>query len=615
MSSGASFASLALDQFKPWQLLTLTTLGSVVTGAVLLVTVVYWVWRSTVEALPELPSFQVPTLCEPVKPTDNGADSVRPTLQTAGPEKIYCFDPATGVTLGTVPITPPEEVQAAVDRARQAQQQWCTTTLAERQRLLRALLQFVVDNQAVICRVSARDTGKTFLDAHLGEILTTCEKLTWTIRYGAQALRPSHRETSWMLSYKHAIVEYCPVGVQGAIVSWNYPFHNMLGPIITALFVGNGIVIKASEHVAWSAQLFISQVRQIVARLGYDPEIVQLVLGYKEIGEALVRSNVDHLTFIGSTEVGKMVMANAASNLTPCVLELGGKDCLILRHDCLLDRVLPIAMRGVFQNSGQNCVGIERVIAHRAIYQPFVQAIVSKVKELTQGAPLDEPGVDIGAMTMGNAHIQKLESLLAEAVAHGAQIHTGGERFHHPRFPSGTFFKPTVISGVTPSMRISQEEHFGPLVVIMGPYDTDEELLAVANQCPHGLGSSIFTQDTNRGYEMALKLYTGMCNVNDFGANYLCQSLPFGGVKASGIGRFAGYEGIRGVCALKTITVDRFPRLIFTAIPRVLQYPTLDSHTVGQFSQELAHLFYNGALASKAVAAATLARLGLQTPS
>ncbi|KAJ1658003.1 Meiotic Sister-Chromatid recombination aldehyde dehydrogenase [Dispira simplex] len=615
MSFGVTIASLTLGQFDPWRLLTFNTLVSVVTGAVLLVSIIYWVWRSTVDAILELPSFQVPTVCEPVELTDNGTNSNRPALQTAGPEKIHCFDPTTGITLGTVPITTPEEVQTAVDRARQAQQQWCTTTLAERRRLLSALLQFVVDNQATICRISARDTGKTFLDAHLGEILTTCEKLTWTIRYGAQALRPSHRETSWMLSYKHAVVEYCPVGVQGVLVSWNYPFHNMLGPIITALFVGNGIVIKASEHVAWSAQLFIAQVRQIIARLGYDPEIIQLVLGYKETGEALVRSNVDHLTFIGSTEVGKTVMANAAPNLTPCVLELGGKDCLILRHDCSLDRVIPITMRGVFQNSGQNCVGIERVLVHRMIYQPFVQAIVSRVEQLTQGAPLDEPGVDIGAMTMGDAHIQKLESLLADAVAHGAQIHTGGERYHHPRFPWGSFFKPTVVSGVTSDMRIAQEEHFGPLVVIMGPYDTDEELLTVANQCPYGLGSSIFTQDTERGYRMALKLRTGMCNVNDFGANYLCQSLPFGGVKASGIGRFAGYEGIRGVCALKTITVDRFPRFIFTSIPQVLQYPTRDSHTVGQFAQGLAHLFYNSALTAKVVAVATLARLGLQTPS
>ncbi|KAJ1971078.1 Meiotic Sister-Chromatid recombination aldehyde dehydrogenase [Dimargaris xerosporica] len=529
---------------------------------------------------------------------------------------IQCYDPATGKNLGTIPLTPPDQVQAVVTRTRAAQTRWRQTSLADRKRVLNAIRNFVVANQAKLCRVSARDTGKTELDGQLGEILTTCEKLAWTVKYGERALRPDyHRETPTMLMHKRAMVAYQPLGVQAALVSWNYPIHNMLGPIITALFVGNGIVVKASEYATWSSTLIIRHIQTILQTLGHDPHIVQLVVGFKETGEALVRSDVDHITFIGSAPVGRAIMCNAADQLTPCVLELGGKDCFILRHDCPLDQALPLLMRGVFQNSGQNCIGAERVLVHANVYDELVNRVVRHVNQLQLGAPLDESCVDIGAMTMGEAHLAKLERLVADAVEQGAKVMAGGKRWVNPQYPQGTYFEPTVLVNVTPAMTISQEEHFGPIMVVMGPYKSDRELLAVANHGAFGLGSTIFTHDTAVGAQMALHVQSGMCNVNDFGANYLCQSLPFGGIKRSGYGRFAGYEGIRGVCALKAITVDKFPRIVSTGIPAPLRYPTADTSLTNRFAQALVGLFYARTWWGRIAAVGQLAFAGLAKPN
>ncbi|KAJ1980656.1 Meiotic Sister-Chromatid recombination aldehyde dehydrogenase [Dimargaris verticillata] len=528
---------------------------------------------------------------------------------------VQCYDPATGKNLGTMPLTPPDQVQAVVTRTRAAQARWRETSLADRKRVLNAIRNFVVANQATLCRVSARDTGKTELDGQLGEILTTCEKLAWTVKYGERALRPDyHRETPAMLMYKRAMVAYQPLGVQAALVSWNYPIHNMLGPIITALFVGNGIVVKASEYTTWSSTIIIRHIQTILQMLGHDPHIVQLVVGFKETGEALVRSDVDHITFIGSATVGRAIMRNAADQLTPCVLELGGKDCFIVRHDCPLDQALPLLLRGVFQNSGQNCIGAERILVHADVYDELVDRVVRHVKQLQLGAPLDEPCVDIGAMTMGEAHLAKLERLAANAVDQGAKVMAGGKRWVNPLYPQGTYFEPTVLVNVTLAMDISQEEHFGPIVVVMGPYQSDRELLAVANHGSFGLGCTIFTRNTIVGAQMALRVQSGMCNVNDFGANYLCQSLPFGGIKHSGYGRFAGYEGIRGVCALKAITVDKFPRLVSTGIPAPMRYPIANTSITNRFAQTLVDLFYARTWWGRITAIGQLASAGLAKP-
>ncbi|KAJ2375290.1 Meiotic Sister-Chromatid recombination aldehyde dehydrogenase, partial [Coemansia sp. RSA 2603] len=384
-----------------------------------------------------------------------------------------------------------------------------------------------------------------------------------------------------------------PRGVVSALVSWNYPFHNTIGPVISAIFSGNAIVVKASEHVAWSMSYWEQMIKRALNVCGHDPELVQFVTGFADIGNALTSSpDIDHITFIGSPEVGKLVMKSASANLTPVTLELGGKDCAIVFSDADLSQCIPVLMRGVIQNASQNCIGIERILVQDKIYERFVDEMARRIKAVRVGSILDdEPNqVDCGAMVLSNC-FGRLEALIADAVAKGARCMVGGHAYTHPKHPKGQYFEPTLLVDVTPEMDITRNETFGPIMVLM-KFADEQDALNKVHSSPYGLGSSVFSGDRARGSRVALKLRTGMTNVNDFGVNYICQSLPFGGVGISGFGRFAGPEGLRALCVEKAFTEDRLP-FVKTPIPPIVDYPIQNTEKGYQFTQQIVAFAYS----------------------
>ncbi|EGD79685.1 aldehyde dehydrogenase [Salpingoeca rosetta] len=407
-----------------------------------------------------------------------------------------------------------------------------------------------------------------------------------------------------LMMHKIARLEYVPLGVLGAIIPWNYPFHNMYGQIISALFAGNGIVLKVSEYASWSSRYYLSIVHAALRAVGYSPDLVQVVTGFGATGAALVNGGVDKVVFIGSPGVGKLVMRAAADTLTPVVLELGGKDAAVVCEDCDFGQVVNLALRGTFQNCGQNCIGLERMIVHKDVYDKFVDALAAKVGALRQGAPL-AGDVDCGAMTMGRPAAEKLEKMVEEAVRSGARLLAGGH-VNTIAGCSGGFFQPTLLVDVTPDMHIAQEETFGPIMTLMRAED-DEDAIRIANSVEYGLGSSVFSKNYARAERIAAAFTTGMCNVNDYGVNYLCQSLPFGGVKISGFDRFAGVEGLRGCCHMRSITTDKFYG-VRTDIPPPLQYPLTGSGF--EFCRNLVNLFYSSTWLQRIGAAYNLAVIG-----
>ncbi|KAK4537917.1 hypothetical protein CDCA_CDCA15G3942 [Cyanidium caldarium] len=492
---------------------------------------------------------------------------------------LSCRAAADGATLGKVPRMQADDVRVRVEAARVAQRTWQHSSFRERRAVMRELHQVIMRHRADIVAASVRETGKTALDAQLGELLTTLEKLRWIRRYGARLLAPEYRPVGPMTLHKRAWVQYEPLGVIGAVAPWNYPFHNLMNPLIAALFAGNAIVIKCSEYSSWCSVYFARLVRETLAACGHPPELVQLVSGDGAAGNALVTDEgIDKVFFTGSTAVGRRVAAAAASRLLPVVLELGGKDAMIVCADCDLEQVCPIALRGVFQNSGQNCVGVERIFVERPLYSQLVERLAEAVRALRIGA-------DVGAMTMGAAALQHIEALVQDAVRCGAKLLVGGRRCspHH--------FQPTVLSEVPLQARILREEVFGPVMVLL-PFDSDETLSDAVNACPFGLGASVFTRNRARAWRLTRAIRVGMVNVNDFGVNYLCQSLPFGGAKASGSDRFAGAEGLRGCCLMKSVTADRWPGWLRTRIPAPLQYPVPAQATA--FMDALLRLIYTG---------------------
>lgn len=513
--------------------------------------------------------------------------------------EIPCYDPATMRSLGTMKAMTRQEVQQRIARAREAQQQWAGSSFAQRRKLLRVLQRFIVANQATICRVAARDSGKPLVDAAFGEVLATCEKIAWLIDEGERWLRPESRSAGRMVFYKRAWVEWRPVGVMGAIVPWNYPFHNVFNPLVANLFAGNALVVKVSEHGSWSSQYYSRVIEAALEAAGAPKDLVQIVTGYGEAGEAVVTGGCDKVVFVGSTTVGRMVMKSAAQTLTPVVLELGGKDPFIVCDDADFVQVVPTALRGAFQSCGQNCAGAERFYVHERVHERFVREVVAIAGKLRQGPAVGSGTVDCGAMCMPQA-AAGVHALVQDAVAKGAVCHVGGQLPER----EGQFYPPTVLSNVDHTMRIMKEEVFGPVLSIV-KVRSDEEAVALANDCDFGLGSNVFTESTSRGRRIAKQLNAGMSSVNDFCVTYMCQSLPFGGVKESGFDRFAGVEGLRGCCNIKSYAVDVLP-FVKTYIPAPLQYPVSDASFA--FCNGLCELFYGAGMLGKVGACVKLLR-------
>lgn len=491
-------------------------------------------------------------------------DDVKPQLAAEPSQRtLPCVSPHTDAELGHAPQDTPATVKTKADLARKAQKKWATTTFSERCTVLRVLRDYLLNHQIELCGVSRLDTGKTMLDASLGEILTTLEKIRWLMAEGEKVLKPSRRTVGPMSSHKLAEVTYEPLGVIGAIAPWNYPLHNFFNPVLAALFSGNAAIVKPSEYTVYSSLHVCRLMRRALTVCGHDPELVQLLVGGADVGSAMVTTaDVDKLFFTGSTKVGKLVSVAAAERLLPVVLELGGKDPFIICETANLPHAVSLCMRGVFQNAGQNCIGVERVFVHQKAYAKFVEMAQKEVEKLRLG-------IDVGAMTMGEGAIESVLKLVKNAKDNGAKVVLGGKRGKVGG--KGTFLEPTLVVGVKPNMKIAKEEVFGPVMSVF-VWETEEELLDMVNECKFGLGSSVFSGDKKQAARIVAGLRVGMSNVNDFGINYLCQSMPFGGTKESGSDRFAGVEGLRGCCLAKSTTRDRYP-LIKTVLPRNLKYP------------------------------------------
>ena len=474
------------------------------------------------------------------------------TSKNSAPRSIPCFDPATGESLGEVPIDDPASVRAAVARAREAQRAWRESSFAARRRVLARMQAHLLDHADELVDHVVRDSGKTRENAMLGEIWPVAEKLRWTMKKGEKHLRPE-RVSSGLFPHKRAQIEFHPLGVVGVIAPWNYPLQNILGPAIPALFAGNGVVVKVSEAVAWSASRFVRIFHEALAAEGFSPDLVQIVQGYGDTGAALVSGGVDLVIFTGSIANGRKVIVESAKNVVPVIMELGGKDPMIICDDADLDEAVHNAMGGVFIAAGQNCLSSERIIVMDGIYDAFVERVGAMARALRQGPPR-RGIVDVGAI-VSPMQLKVIEGLVDDALAKGARAIAGGGRALPDQ---GQYFAPTVLVDVTPEMRIMTEETFGPVMVI-ARVKTDDEAVALANATEYGLNASVFSKSTSRAKRIADRLEAGGSCINGFGITYMAQDLPFGGIKGSGFGRLNGKEGLRGCTTQKAVLTDRLP--------------------------------------------------------
>ncbi|MGA2009515.1 MAG: aldehyde dehydrogenase family protein [Solirubrobacteraceae bacterium] len=452
---------------------------------------------------------------------------------------LESFNPATGARIGAVATTAPEDVAAIVDSVAQVQPFWARLTLRDRARYLQRAAQVLIDEADEIRDLIVSEQGKPCNEAFSMELLPTIDALQWIAGEGQRILADEKLSMpQWFLKSKRSAFVYEPLGVIAVIAPWNYPWSIPFGEVALALMAGNGVVLKPASLTP----LIGERIAAVFERAGVPEGLLRVVHG-PGTGSALVRSSVGKVFFTGSVETGRGVAQECARRLKGSVLELGGKDPMIVLGDAYLDHAIAGALWGGFANAGQTCAGIERVYVTRDVSERFIAGVIDGARRLTVGDPLGW-NTEIGPM-VSREQFELVSELVDDAVAAGATLHCGGPLATPPPGLDGDFFAPAVLTGVTGEMRIMREEIFGPVLPIT-VVDSEDEAVALANDSDFGLGASVWTADRSKGERISRELQAGMVWINDHMFSHGACQCAWGGVKDSGLGRthskFGMYE-------------------------------------------------------------------------
>ena len=470
---------------------------------------------------------------------------VVPMEAGGGRRRLRVASPSTQEAIGEVPVTSPEEVRAAVARARAAQPAWAATPFAARAAIMRRAAELLRAQQDHYLGVCMRDTGRSRFETLMMELFPALDSLTYYAK-NAERILTDRRPGLHLLRTKKLLITYRPLGVVGIITPWNGPFILGLNPTVQALMAGNAVVLKPSEVTPFAGAL----VGELLAAAGLPEGLLQVLHGDGTTGAALVEAGVDKISFTGSVATGRKVGEACGRNLIPCTLELGGKDAMIVCADADVERAAGGAVFGGFFNAGQFCCGTERVYVARAIADDFIARVVAKASALRQGT---EGEYDVGPMIWPR-QLETIERHMVDALARGARVLCGGKR---NTAVGELFYEPTVLVDVTHDMLIMQEETFGPILPIV-VVDDDEQAIRLANDSIYGLSGTVWSKDEARAVAIARRLDTGSVCINESSITYGACEAPFGGRKHSGVGQVNGEVGLKGYCHAQPIVIDRF---------------------------------------------------------
>ncbi|MFZ5808018.1 MAG: aldehyde dehydrogenase family protein [Chloroflexota bacterium] len=461
--------------------------------------------------------------------------------ESSSGERFPTIDPATEEVITTVPRGNSVDIDDAVQAAKAAfENSWGEFSPSERGRILSQLALRIKAHREELARIETLDVGKPLREA-LGDIDGGVQAL----EYNAGLADKLQGDT---IPLGNEYVDFTwlePLGVTAHIVPWNFPFALAMRSIAPALAAGCTVVLKPAEETPLSSLLFAS----IVQEVNLPDGVINVITGFgDEAGAALVKHpDVRGVTFTGSVETGRLILEGISANIKPVVLELGGKNAMIVFADADIDRAVEDALEGAFGNSGQVCSAVSRILLERSIRERFIHQFKSRAARLTIGPGMENP--DMGPL-VSREHFERVSDYVKEGIKSGALLTLGGKK--PPNWQKGYFFEPTIFEHVNPGMEIAQEEIFGPVVVCM-EFDGEKEAIQITNNVSYGLVAGIYTQDISRALRVARQLETGSVWINGW---YLGGvAAPTGGVKNSGIGRERGQAGIHNYVQIKNVGI------------------------------------------------------------
>jgi aminomuconate-semialdehyde/2-hydroxymuconate-6-semialdehyde dehydrogenase len=456
------------------------------------------------------------------------------------------YEPATGQVYGQIPNSDSADIELAYSAANKAFPSWSKTTLAERSAILGKIAYTITQKLDFLAKAEARDNGKPFSLAKAIDIPRAAANFQYFADAITQFASEAH-ESVGMNAVNFTLRD--PLGVVGCISPWNLPLYLFSWKIAPALASGNCVVAKPSEVTPMTAYLL----SEICIEAGLPKGVLNIVHGLGgSTGQAIVsHPEIKAISFTGGTETGAHIARVAAPMFKKLSLELGGKNPNLIFADCDYDKMLETTIKSSFANQGQICLCGSRIFVEASIYEKFKKDFVQKVSELKVGNPF-EADSNLGAL-VSQAHLNKVKSYIDSAESQGGKILFGGERVLVKGFESGYYLQPTVIEVQDNSCTLNQEEIFGPVVTLMS-FETDTQALEMANDVKYGLSATVWTNNLNRTMKISKELHTGIVWVN----TWLLRDLrtPFGGAKASGVGREGGFEALRFFTEPKNICIQ-----------------------------------------------------------
>ena len=460
-------------------------------------------------------------------------------------ETFDSINPANNKKLASVANGGAEDAKYAIEVAKRTFDSgvWSEMPVEERSDILCRMSDLILERVEELSLIETLDVGKPISESREFDIPRAAKNFRFFAEM-AKFLVHEHYDMKKFMSY----TQYAPVGVTSLIIPWNLPFMQMTWKSSAALAAGNSVVVKPASYTPLSTIIL----GEIANEAGLPPGVLNIVTGPgSTVGtEMAVHKDVRRIAFVGETSTGRTVMQNASQNLTPVSLELGGKSANIVFEDANLEEAVAGSIEAIFTNQGEVCLAGSRILVQESIYDTFLEKFVDAVKKIKVGDPTDE-STEMGALVSTN-HLKEVHEYVEIGLDEGAKLAYGGERVEG--LEEGNFYKPTVLYDVDNKMRVAQEEIFGPVPVII-PFKTEEDAIQIANDSIYGLAGVVWTNDLRRGHRVAAAIDSGLLWVNCWYIRDL--RTPFGGSKASGIGREGGRNSFEFYTEAKTITMKK----------------------------------------------------------